>query len=607
MLNNKKKDNHFLSFEESVVATLIPALFLILNGVIVLSLKTLRADAAFYILLPATFSLLLMVFISRYKTIAKESGAKILIVYFLSIAFAFLHFVQYGTSLGSDSASYFTNPIFTFFSSGVFSHSEKPFISYGDLPLAGYWLPYNSEFIFAGIGYLLRLDYIQIVGLMHVFSNFLFGVAIFSILLRFTQIHIAIASFIIFSILFYGSQMDIHSIVSMSVFRGFENKGMIWGYYLWAGANLFLPCYHNQKKPVFLLSSGIIIGTSSFFVSGNAIFLVVPITLLAIGAAARGEFGEVIFQLIGFTLSLFVCALFFKLLQTTDVYNVVTSELTFRSPENYQEQSRIFKSPVWLWGLAAILILLSLGKNTRVSSQLLTFLLTAHVVQSDWFFELFFRVFPQYTINFWRLGVLMTPFIPILFSMLLLFEKYSPRNLIIITGFGAIVMTAMVFGLLDLPRESPYKPNVIKPQLLALGQLCENDSLILADRHYGTMLPVIQPSYRYLVGKEYFLNWQIVNFRQFSPEWERALNVRDASIYLSRNPTSKKFGNDLDGLRKVIALEKPDAIIMRKKRLQPENEHLFSSYHKQIYKGTVVYTKHENCKPIFKNMAKKFE
>lgn len=605
MTNTKVNNAGYLSFEQSIWVALAPASFFLLNGVMVQTLKTLNASVHFYLLLPIVFLLGLFSLNQRLGFITRSNIYKYLPVLVLSFIFAALHSLQYGTSVGSDSSSYFTNPIHTFYKSGVFSHSELPFIAYGKQPLASYWLPYNSEFIFAGIGSLFELKFIEIVSLMHFVSNWLFGLVILSILLRFMQLLPAAIFFLIFLLGFYSAQTSNFDLVSNSLFRGFENKGITWGFFLWASFNLFLPFCDASLKPKFLFYSGVLFGTSSFLVSGNAVFLLFPVVVLVIGAAASLNIKSVIFQFAGFVASLLLCVAIFKLLETTNVYDVVSADLTYRAPDKYQIQSAGFKSPLWLWALATALSLLVAKLNFRLSIQLLIFIVICQFVQSEKFFDLFFIFAPEFTLNFWRLAILMTPFLPILFSACYLLANYTlPTQLTALGGAGAMLIGGLIFGALKLPERSPFRQNAIPPQLSAIAELCEPASVVLADRSLGTRLPVLQPSYKYLVGKEYFLNWQIANLETQPEAKLRALNVRDASLYISKSPTTKAFGENNQGLVKTIADEKPDAIFLRTKRITPENEFLFSSYIKQTYRGVTVFTKADKCRTDFDELVK---
>ena len=163
MISNKQKKAGYLSFEQSILITLGPAFFFLLNGSVVLALKSLEAAAYFYFLLPLIFIFILFLLNQKHHFITIPNLKKFLPIYIVPVFLAITHSLYYGTSYGGDSSSYFTNPIYTFYESGVFSHLELPFVTYGKQPLASYWLPYNSEFIFAGIGSLFGLKFFNIL------------------------------------------------------------------------------------------------------------------------------------------------------------------------------------------------------------------------------------------------------------------------------------------------------------------------------------------------------------------------------------------------------------------------------------------------------------
>ena len=60
--------------------------------------------------------------------------------------------------------------------------------------------------------------------LMHFISNYLFGLAVFCILLRFVQFLPAVLLLFLFATIFYGAHTNIKDYFSISLFRGFENK-----------------------------------------------------------------------------------------------------------------------------------------------------------------------------------------------------------------------------------------------------------------------------------------------------------------------------------------------------------------------------------------------
>lgn len=604
MTNDQQKKVEHLSFEQSILITLAPAYFFLLNGIIVHLLKSLEAAVHFFLLLPLIFIISVILLNQKHHFITRPNLKKFLPIYIIPALLATAHSLYYGTSLGGDSSSYFTNPIYTFYESGVFSHLELPFVSYGKQPLASYWIPYNSEFIFASIGSVFGLKFFEIVGLMHFTSNYLFGLAVFCILLRFVKFLTAVLLLFLFVTFFYGAHTNNADLVSLSLFRGFENKGIIWGFFFWSSINMFLPHTYDGIKPRFMLLAGLILGASSFLVSGNAVFLLFPAIVFLAGSVICRNFRVLLFQFIGFSVSLVLCIAIFKLLETTNVYDVVTEELTFRAPDTYQTQSARFKSPMWLWGLAIVLAGLAAIKNFQFASQLLTFIVCALLIQSELFFNLFFAFAPEFTLNFWRLATLMNPFLPILLATAYLFSKMVlPKQIIGIGSATAILIAMFTLGFLQLPHTSPFKQNKVPAQFLALAELCKSGSIILAERGVGTHLPVLQPSYKLLVGKEYFLNWQIANLKTQPKERQRALDVRDASLYISKSPITKNFGKKYESLVKVIANEKPDGIFLRTKKITSENEYLFSSYIKQTYGSVTAFTKPNMCRSDFKQIV----
>lgn len=164
-----------------------------------------------------------------------------------------------------------------------------------------------------------------------------------------------------------------------------------------------------------------------------------------------------------------------------------------------------------------------------------------------------------------------------------------------ISALALLLVIALAATPLHIPKRTPFRQGQIKADLVLIRDRCPADSLVLADRSFGIILPVIQLSYRYLVGKEYFLNWQIANLEPGSPAYQRAVDVRGASLFISRSPTSKTDGKDTEGLIATLDAEKPDLIVFKKARLNAKIEPLFLEYTREYHGKTVIYVRNDTC------------
>lgn len=596
--------NGYLSFKNSVTVTIFPALFFLLNGIIVLFLKSTNSPTQLYFALPLIILAIVFFLMQRFRETLLPIFKRYLVVALFPLLFAAWHFYTFGSSMGGDAAGYFSFPMHSFFSSGHFSFSEQPFVEFGEQPLATFWLPANAEYVFVGIGYLLDLNYPQILSMMHFTSNYLIGLVIFTIILRFQKPIEAMIVFIGFVALLYGLHTVRTDFSATSIFRGFENKGFIWGFYFWASVNMLLPNEAVYTDRKFTVLCGAILAVSGFLVSGNSLFLILPVTTLFFCSAFVGQYQSTIYQTAGFVISLLLGAILFKSLETTSVYSVVTADLTYLAPESFQKQRTYFAYPFWVWATSVILAATCAIKDVRLAIKLIIFIVFSQFIQSEFSYNLFFKLSPEFTVNFWRPVTLMNPFVPILFAGSFVISQF--RNQMARFASSSFVILLCVFGykigVMSFPERSPFEQAKARPIMSALGKLCPAQSVILTDRRFGIHMPTLQPSYRYLVGKPVFLNWQIANLPIDSEVFIQARNVRDASIYITWDSITRKFGDDPTGLKKTIEEQSPDAIILTKARLNNEIEDLFIGYDKQIYRHIVVFTK-PPCSTNFANVV----
>lgn len=594
----------YLSYDEAVIITLTPALFFLINGLVILILKTLQAPInAYPILLFAILGLMGAWLLRSFKMKRYTEGRlskrirKYLPVIIAPLFFALGHSFIFGTSYGGDTASYFTNPIYTFFESGQFSHSEKPFIEFGEQPLAVYWLPANSEYIFTGLGKWLGLDYHHILACMHITSNYLIGLAILSIALRFLSLSQAVVISLCLIALIYGLLSDRRDFTATSVFRGFENKGFIWGYFFWTTANLLIPSGRRNKESLHLtgwrlFSAGSVFGLAAFLVSGNAMNLLFPAFALCLGAFLSREL-RTIYSFAGFALALIGCAAVFKMLEVTDIYSVVTEELAYREPESYALQSQYFSYPLWVWGLCIGAGLALIGLRNKITLQIGAFLGIALLFRTEPYFNFFFNSSQEFALVFWRHVTLMSPFVPLFFAACLILSslKTTLHKWAALGGTLVACLLGFVTSALTFPDKSPFGQAAERPAYEALAQLCPDDSRILANVRIATHLPTLQPGYEYLVGKEVFINWQIANLPIGSETRDRAMAVRGAYYFMRRDRVTNAYRSDATSFEKTIRDENPDAIFLPKSRLRDINLNLFSGYTQQAYENIIVFSK----------------
>ena len=599
---------HYLSFKESIVIALIPPFVFLLNGIWVLTLKTIEAPIAAYLSLPVTLLGLTVFTIRRGldKSGLRPRGflKKYGFVLLIPLIFAALHFYFFGTSYGTDTSAYYTNPMQSFFATGYFSHSEAPFMEFGQQPLAVYWLPANSEFIFAGIGKIFGLEYRQILALMHLTANYCFGLVLFVISLRFFNFPVGVTIWASLLALIYGLQNTRMDFASTALFRGFENKGFIWGYFFWAILTVFIPGTDAKISRLHWTAAGLILGAASFLVSGNAAFVLFPAAALCLGAIISGQFKS-LYAYAGFFAGLMGLIFMFKMLEVTDVYSVVSKDLTPRIPDSYDIQALSFAFPRWLWVFAGAAIIAAAITRLKLAIQLGVFLGLCLIIQSEAYFNLCLQYSMEFTLVFWRHASLMNPLVPFILGGFVLLSHVKKPQIQSLISLAVVALCGVGFmtRVLNLPDKSPFPPATKQPVMMALSEICPEGSLILAQIGFSTQMPVIQPHYRYLGSRQAFLNWQIANLPSNSKIRRQATDVRDSLIYLKRDRITGEFPVDTDAIERTIEFYKPDAIFLTRTRLTKENKHLFSGYNRQNYKGTIVFT-NDTCRTDFNALVK---
>ena len=587
----------YLSYEESLIFGLWPSLLFLVNGIVVLTLKTIEAPSFLIVLSPALFLIISGIFLFRiYKWGCRFKPIKLLVISSISILFALWHYNFYGTSIAGDAASYFTNPFHTFFVSKHFSFSEQPFVEFGAQPLANYWIPYNAEYLVAQLTALFSGDILVASAVMHISSNFFFALAILAIVMRYLGVIQSLVISTAFFFLLYAAHEQIRDLAATSLFRGFENKGLIWGYCFWTIVNILTPPTDFKATKLASVVIGIVSGGGAFLVSGNAFFLAIPaVALVGFGLVTPSR-QHVFISIISYLATLAICFLGYKLAEVTDVYNVVLSDLSFRPPPEFTVLKEWFGYPTWTWILASVLIAFLVFSNFKLSLPLLVFILVALIVQNELFFQLFYYFLPERSLNFWRGAILMSPFLPILTATLMLLKSISVKHAGAVSAVIAVTLTALNYAqVLTLPKKTPFSQTRLPLILAEIAHSCTGSSKLLADRHMGTMLAVIQPRLNILVGKEYFLNWQIANLPPESIERTRAEAVRNASRYLSKNPINRKYFEDISGLEYTLFHEKPDIIVAKSSRFLNKKVALLDLYNRQKIGKMTVFYKNNHC------------
>ena len=261
-----------------------PIAFFAVNGLVVIFFKIYELNIQLF--LPVILSVTSVTLIASFFKLKSEPQLQKLL--FVAISFGvFLgscHLYFYGTSLGPDGNYYFVFPLYAFFHSEVFSLGIEPFVTFGSQPLSTYWLHANFEYFSTAIGAALNLEYINIATIMHFSSLFFFGYILVVATSIWTPLRVIPLILVIFLLVLYTSSTQLRSLGSTILFRGFEHKSLIWGFFTFACLTLFFLTKNSPHNGKTWFGFGSLFAVSSLAVSGNAVFLALPaLSFLLIG------------------------------------------------------------------------------------------------------------------------------------------------------------------------------------------------------------------------------------------------------------------------------------------------------------------------------------
>lgn len=547
------------------------SLLMLSNGFIVIVMKLIEAHVNYYYI--SVYPILIwLLFFSPWR-VNKES----LRIYFSGFLISAFVLIILEDSFGSDAALYFSHPINDFFVDKRFGFTEKPYISFGDQPIATYWLNANFEYLVVSI--------VKLSGLPHSYSsNFHFLVTsgcLLSIIIAISKDFYSREKYFIYALLYIAVSFFIYTdgkdIVGMSFFRAFESKSWIFGFYIISSWVLFYQCRGGQY-----IGRSTLLLTSSFFVSANFLILI-PLLLFLVTIKSildeKKQLG------ILFIIYCFFLVTVNGILNSVDVYR----EIVLQEGKSNHVYDFFGIKEIILW---LIILLFSIVNFFYSSSRLwiclLLYFFVGIFIRFPFVVDMFYVFFPEKTMVYWRIA--------------LAFNEYPGLILIVHTIIKCkaisfryyFVLTAFLWLILPFNLKNPYYFNLNKWRDNYDSLFTDDfvgEYLILAGDDVSPFFGYLYPENQYLYSKRYFLYWQIKNLQILGENDNEAVNAVRAGMYLSGLEADVKF------LYGAIEGSRPDVVFIKREIIQKKRsivrELLRYGYSFKKYKAHYIFFKED--------------
>ena len=561
----------FLSGRQSFGLFVLATVFILVNGVLVILLKAAGAGLAAYGLVVPAAALALVFAVRALKAQDALPGRRqwaVLVA--LSAVGAGVHLLIYGTAYNSDAALHFAHAFHSFFVDKRFSFSEAPFITFGPQPVAKHWLPDTLEYPMTAVAWLGGLSFQRLTWLFHFLNDMLCIMALAGLVFRFVGALPGAVLTAMFLGIFYALIRDPQDIIGMSLFRGFEAKGLIFGFYYWAVAGLFMAPARRvaaMDLPGPLLA---VVGLSTVFVSANFPVVAVIAAVLAGAACVAGApVRSCAVAAAWFVGPVLAAAVVYRLLPGVDVMAHHTDALTPVATAYSPALLHMFAFSYKHWLVVAAIVALLALFDRPLAVQLGLYILVSLMVQSKWAFDLEARMLGPYQQVIWRFLILFNPFLPLVVGGAAIAGRLD-RKMPVRLPLAGLAVVAL--GLFLRPPPGNQYVGAIRPVLNVLNRDCRPGVRVLAPPALAVLMPVISPSFSLLAGKHQYLNWQIGNLPPGSPDRRRALRLRKAIEFLSGWAAGEA------DFRAAVAAEAPDVVVVPAGPLSAATTRVLAAY-----------------------------
>ncbi|HBT42059.1 MAG TPA: hypothetical protein DEB21_08600 [Rhodospirillaceae bacterium] len=578
MISSKYPSAYF-SQKEVLGVLAVPATAILANGCLVSVLKLAGADVLAYGLIIPLVLLAVGVMIRHLRHhAALPDGRRLLVLLGFAAAASLAHLLVFGTAINNDATLHAAHAFHAFFSSGTFSFSEAPFMTFGPQPTAKHWLPNNLEYAVTAVAWIFDLSFQELTWGVNFVYNLLYVAAFLSLVFIFMGAIPGMVLAAAFLVALYAVIGNSEDIIGMGLFRGFENKGLIFGFYYWGVIALFLA---SPKRPVAGPAAAVIVfAASAVFVSANFPVLAVIAVAMAIGAVVAPPRRSVIMGTILIILPLILAAAVYMALPGGDVLAPPGMQMTAGGTAGALQVADIVTYPKKHWILAAVVVAWLFWFDRVLAAQLGIYLVIAVVSHTQWTYELASPFLGGYGRVIWRFLILFNPFVPIIVGGAALAGRLDQR---VPLRLPVLALAAVALGVfLRPPPSHPYK-GAVRPVLPHVAETCQPGASILTSRALGAVLPVIAPTFRIFVGKDQYLSWQIANLPSASADRKRAEAVRDASQYLGSGGAAAE-----QAFLEVMARERPD-IVIADTPLSARAEQAMAGYGKTVFQAPSPY------------------
>ncbi len=560
----------------------VPASVFLANGMLVLMLKLTGAGLLAYgLAVPLVLAAGAAMVRHLRRHAALPDGRRLLVLLAFASAASAAHLIIFGTAINSDATVHSAHAFHTVFSAGGFSFSEAPFVTYGTQPPAKHWLPNNLEYATAAIAWIFDLSFYRLtLGVNFVF-NLLYVAVFLALIFTFVRVVPGLLLATAFLAALYAVIGNSEDIIGMGLFRGFENKGLIFGFYYWGTIALFLVSPGRPAAAAGPPVAVIVFATSAVVVSANFPVLAVIALVLAAGAVAGKSPADGVGGALRLVTPIILAAAIYAGLPGGDVLTPPGDPASVTGAAYINQISDIYTYPKKHWIAAAAVVVWLFWFDRALAVQLAVYLAVALVSHTSWAFELAAPLLGGYSRVVWRFLILFNPFVPIIVGGAALAGRLDRRRP---ARLPTLALVLVAGGLILRPPPAHPYVGAIRPVLPHVAAACRPDASILVSRALGAVLPVIAPGFRIYAGKDQYLNWQIANLAPGSPDRKRAEDVRDASSYLGGNAANEA------ALAAVVAAERPE-IVIADAPLSSSAEQMLADYRRETYRAASPYVR----------------
>ena len=589
-----------LSGDQQLLILSLPVMFFAIFGLAVFVLRVFETSTEKFWIAPVISLIVTSISIhSLQKSTPNIQWQKVLTLALMAGTASYIHYNVFPLGAGSDAYLYYNHPLHSFFSSGKLELSFGSYVEYGSQPISYYFIPNSQEYLHVWIAKLFNLSKKHILTISVMISLFLLYFSVFLVAsLAKNNSQFMLISSIIFAMPYGLIFLDImpHGMEN-AFFRGFDNKGLIFGF-LFVNLNLFFFILATKKSnPNLCYIFAISLAILSCFTSQNFVLFVI----MASAVLPYFLFQKNHKALIATCLFICICLIYYILLsamKTVDIYSVISPTETPFPIKKVEDISFNFTSLVFWFFLGCLTLLITRDIQTRKEICYAVYALSIGVASHNVLFaKFYFYLAPEKSILIWRIlaALYFWPTVLILFTIIMRQIKFN--TILYFASATTLFLTTLSFAtqLPEFSKKFPFpKYKEYRSYVQFLKENCHNDSIILASENQSAVLGFETPEFIIFGNKSYFLNLQIANLNEQGFAQKRARFARDAILFLSE-PRRKNIPYNISQQTFLNAIDtiNPGIIIISEEKLSPKIDDFLTKKYTKSISGDVIY--HRDC------------